>query len=353
MVLRRLKPMLVLLVLLTAGTFACTIPSPQARTPTLPTLEPRATATPYVATATPLLPAPAPTEGMAELTWIATEMTRGTPHEGWVEYTVRLAVENNSSEWLWTTLRPVEVQTEEGYSYPALWRSGGRDYDSDLGCEWPSDALGNMDTGLIPPGFRIWGRIGYGEQSDEECVAQLVLTFTIGETLHPTSFTIASLTKAPDTTVNLQEQPAELDYPLIDRGQTFESLPHTIQMGEVWITISQPRPDRDGSTILVLACDNRDPGQSHLCYDPIDSVIDSRGVITNPDPFGSACPHTVPLAGGEELGPLQQGEYQTCVDWDPQGPRFPLYILATGYSGVIDPSTAHRVMYEVRDYWPE
>lgn len=303
---------------------------------------------------TAVLPGVTPVEGPAELTWVATEISKGYPHEGWVDYIVRLAIENRSSEFLSSRgLMSVAVQTEDGYSYQGEWRP--REHvrvDNEFPCKWPDDVWGvEFIPGPIPPGFRISGTIGYDPDRHEICATKPRVSFSIGETLRPSSLTVGY---AEWGGVDLQEGVGEPAYPLVDSGQRFDALPGIIEIGNLSVTITGGATDPSGGTIFFLAYENRDPGTNqYYYYNPISAVIDSRGIIHQPGLGGyiQVCKSTFP-GNNEQLGPLQQARYQACVNWDAEGPVYPIYLVAHGHTGSRLDGTFedHYYVYEIGGY---
>ena len=320
---------------------------------------------------TPTSAGPRPTVDPADLTWVATGISTASAGEGWVDYTVTLAFENSTPEFFVGDRLPgLELQTQEGYSYEGRWKSGSLAPSTagDPTCEWPEDALLDMFIpfipGALPPGFRICGAVGWRDETNGLCIAELGVTFRIGETLHPSGITRAVTDPTTEPLlVDLHTGAREPGYPLTDGDQGFDSLPATIQMGQMWVTVAEPRSGVAGSTVFRLRYDNRDSGASHSFENPIKAVIDSRGVVTTPElPYimGSpsdslACPSTVPDHYWDELGPLQQADYEGCVNWGPEGPVFPIYLVLAGYKGYLEgtrfaPSGEYHTVYQTSAY---
>lgn len=358
---------LVATITLLACSCALPIPGTQRATPTA--LRQESTSTPQpsptisTVTASPVLTAATPTLGRAELRLAAVEMTSGAAQEGWVTYVVRLAIENRGSQALtWSSLyfpvrgvEPGEVQTEGGYSYEVEWRPRAVMVDQEFTCVWPLEVTGRRPIPVVPPGFLISGTIGLDSDTGEICVAKPRVSFTIGETLRPVALTLGQVQDAAPP-VDLQDQIGELTYPLVDPSQGFDALPAIVQMGQAWVAITEASPGSDGSTVFSLSYENRDPGQSHDCTDPVVAVIDSRGVATDPslplDVWPAehlACPSAV-KPDHKALGPLQEAEYQTCVSWDAGGPVFPIYLVLRGHTGEWDPVEGDYYVYEIRGY---
>jgi len=351
---RRIGLVFVLLALTAGAQLACSIPSvppesseptpehsPTAAQPAIAT--PAALPTPPASPPTPLLPS---TEHQG-LTWVASGFyVLGQPEGGWQEYQVTVAYENTSdrfiNEHITSESWNPQITTQEGYAYePELggWFVSCVEHWAGWGIaspgyfQYPEYFLG-VNTGIIPPGFRIRGAVTYNWPDRRPCVGQITLEFKVGEVLHPDGLALG-----PSTVVPLSQM--QESYGPMDPSVAFGSLPATIDMGKAQVTIGRVALRTGGLVEIVLDYQNPDPGREVDIYDPIVGLIDSQGYLSAPRSawgqdfayrwFADQCGDPVPVEFG--LGPMQQAQYRTCLPLRPGAtPEERFFLVACGWT---------------------
>jgi len=234
-----------------------------------------------------------------------------------------------------------EIATQEGYVYSHKvegWTAYCTWYGWLERTPWPEDCwypatLRGVPTGVIPPGFRVRGAVGYNTLGRRACLAQITIEVNIGEALHPTTLTLHSgaIPPVPAEDFFGLEGPPPLsgnvislgevvqDFGLIDPSRPLESLPATISMGRAQVTIEGGVLRPDGLVAINLKYQNPDPAREVDIYNPVVAVIDSAGYLSA---WGDVWGGSFPIrkfgeqCGDEisgELGPLQEADHHTCV----------------------------------------
>jgi polar amino acid transport system substrate-binding protein len=307
-----------------------------------------------VSVASPVAPesvTPMPLQSSEGMTWLAREVIPvGEPYEGRQEYYVGLAYQNRTG----TAVDDRLSICRSGFlgEVPAILTEDGQVLAWEPDSRQPScistDTCGSpsYNTGLVPPGFGIRGKVLYNLVTKQPCVSEMGLQFSTQQALQP-----KTVTGPEGVVIPLDGRGGDSVYGPLDPAQTFERLPAQVRMGRVLVTIQDVERAGPAGMVIHLAYENTDATTSAPVCDPIATVIDSDGYASAPlgiaspqgiagdwrAQYAEACgielPSTPIQAIPSQLGPLQKAEGQTCVFVNPNGNEgLRYFVVACGWS---------------------
>jgi hypothetical protein len=206
-----------------------------------------------IATSTPIPPKP----------WnlYAIDIKRSQPNNGFIQYDVRLALQNDSDHWQYFSgcVNNGTVETQEGFTYPVS--RGAPIYCFHLDpCSGKSllTPLSNLQFLPVPPHFRLVGQRvrGLGECGGEDMY--LDVTFRAAQTAQPTRLKIPGFRDVDLTS------PKSFAFPTDRPRSDFKNLGDTLEIpGKARLKISRVSTDTSSGSLAMnisLEFHNLNPG---------------------------------------------------------------------------------------------